>query len=279
MGPPLASPAPGSRPRCPVEIQGLGRGRAPGDLGAGPRWAWQGRGQVGRGRAWSRARELTSSVAAESIGAFGRPARAGGRAQGHPAAQIPSGVGRLTWTAAGGGPESTLCPIFRRGWGAGTQKPGPPPPPPRSLLSPPPPRSRRRPREATAGEETPRNKGTRRRRARGASGRAPSPPLPACRKVDGLQDETPRSRARPRPGARDPTPSASRALRDAWLSGPDPAPDSEVLRLPGADCGSGRDAGGICRRRGPSPTEPAGGGCNPALRAALDALPKRLSTP
>lgn len=92
--------------------------------------------------------------------------------------------------------------------GRGLRSRGAPPPLPRALLSPPPPRSLRRPREATAREEAPRNKGTRRqwRRARGASGRAPSSPLPACRKVDGLEDKTPGFRARSRPRARDPTP-------------------------------------------------------------------------
>lgn len=95
----------------------------------------------------------------------------------------------LTPSPGGGGPGAAEHPL-------------------RALLSPPPPRSLRRPREATAREEAPRNKGTRRRwrRARGAAGRAPSSPLPACRKVDGLEDETPGSRARSRPRARDPTP-------------------------------------------------------------------------
>lgn len=38
----LSSPAPGRRLGCLVEIRGLGRGRAPGALGAGPRWAGRG---------------------------------------------------------------------------------------------------------------------------------------------------------------------------------------------------------------------------------------------
>lgn len=60
------------------------------------------------------------------------------------------------------------------------------------VFSPPPPRSLRRPRDATAREEAGRNKGTR-RRARGASRRGPSSSLPACRKVDRLEDKTPGS--------------------------------------------------------------------------------------
>lgn len=47
-------PRPGRRLGCLQEIRGLGRGRAPGALGAGRRWAGRGRGQAGCGRAWSR---------------------------------------------------------------------------------------------------------------------------------------------------------------------------------------------------------------------------------
>ena len=65
----IGQPRPRDTPGLPsgVEIRGLGRGRAPGAPGAGSRWAGQGRGKEGRGRAWLGARELTSSAAAESI--------------------------------------------------------------------------------------------------------------------------------------------------------------------------------------------------------------------
>lgn len=187
-------------------------------LGAGHKWAGQGRGQVGCGRAWSRAGELTSAVAAENTGA-GRTERAGRRAQGHAAAQGSGGVRRLAlvWGAC-------LSPLPHS---AAHQDPtaGMRPPPVGPAI-PSPSHSLRRPRDAMAREETPRNKETRRRRwrARGASGRAPSSPLPACRKVDGLEDEMPGSQARPRPGARDPTPPAPGAPGAALTPCPGPAP-------------------------------------------------------
>jgi hypothetical protein len=117
-----------------------------------------------------------------------------------------------------------------------------------------------------AREEAPRNKGTRqrRRRARGASGRAPSSPLPACRKVDGLEDETPASRARLRPGAPGPTPLASprllgmlcrRVLAGYQRSGP--------CVCPGGLRGLGLDEGSILCRRSPSPIRPSGEGAIP----------------
>lgn len=144
-------------------------------------------------------------MAAESTGSGARGA--GGRAR----SRSPRGPEPWRGGAPGPGLGGLPRPLTPSPGGRGLRSRGAPPP---SLLSPPPPRSPRRPREATAREEAPRNKGTRRRRrrARGASGRAPSSPLPACRKVDGLEDETPGSRARRRPGARDPTPPASPGL-------------------------------------------------------------------
>lgn len=127
VGPQLVSPAPGSRPRCPLEIRGLGRGRAPRDLGAGPRWAWQGRGRAGRGRAWPRARELTSSVAAESTGANRRAAPAGerGRARSRsPRGPDPRWGGALDLDGGGGRPCLRPLPHLPAAMGAWDPKAG-----------------------------------------------------------------------------------------------------------------------------------------------------------
>lgn len=158
--------------------------------------------------------------------------RAGGRAR----SRSPRGPEPWRGAAPGpglGGLPASLTPC--RGYQGPTAGK-----PPRGPSRPSPSHSLKRPRDAMAREETPRNKETRRRRwrARGASGRAPSSPLPACRKVDGLEDEMPGSRARPRPGARDPTPPAAGALGAALTPGPGPASVTGALRLPGRPAGS-----------------------------------------
>lgn len=252
------APPPGYARTAEWESEGSGEAGPPGPWGRG----LDGRARAWPGRAWPRARELTSSVAAESTerGASGAGRQAGGPRSRSPRGPEPwrggepgSGLGGLsrppTPSPEGRGPGSLEVPPQP----AGPPLPSPSPQPEAPARGCGPRRSAEKQRDAAAAAAGPRGL-----RARPLL----SPPrLPQGRRARGRDARLPgAAEAR---GARSDATRFPRALGDAlslWLG---PVPVIGPCVCLGGLRGLGLDGGSILSRRGPSPIRPAGEGAIP----------------